>query len=152
MTDADDKPTSATPKPTVVNLTTLGGSSTSATAEEPVIDFKPLANLIHSFHSGDYATFFTSLASVETKFLSQDRYLFENKFWFVREMRLRGYAQLLQSYKVVGLENMAKSFGVSVNWLDKDLASFIAAGRLGGVIDRVKGVVVTEREGGKNKQ
>lgn len=154
MEDAEEaKQSSTTPKPTAVNLATLGtSSSTSTTTEEPVIDFKHLASLIESFYSGDYSRFFVSLAKVENDFLAQDRYLFEHKSWFVREMRLRGYAQLLQSYKVVGLENMAKSFGVSVNWLDKDLASFIAAGRLGGVIDRVKGIVVTEREGGKNKQ
>ncbi|QIX01428.1 hypothetical protein AMS68_006945 [Peltaster fructicola] len=148
--ETDEDKSSATPKPPVVNLATLGSSS--ATTEEPTIDFRSLANMIQSFYSGDYSTFFTALAKVETLFLSQDRYLFEHKSWLVREMRLRGYAQLLQSYKVVGLESMARSFGVSVAWLDKDLASFIAAGRLGGVIDRVKGVVVTEREGGKNKQ
>jgi len=67
-------------------------------------------------------------------------------------MRLRAYTQLLQSYRVVSLESMAKSFGVGAAWLDKDLAPFIASGRLGATIDRVKGVVETRREEGKNKQ
>lgn len=144
--------TSATP--TAVNLTTLGkASSTSATGvEEPTINFRPLASMIQSFYSGDYATFFKALAKVDIVFLARERHLFEHRSWFVREMRLRAYAQLLQSYKVVGLESMARSFGVTVDWLDKDLASFIAGGRLSGVIDRVKGIVVTEQEGGKNKQ
>lgn len=150
--DEQGDASTATPKPTAVNLSTLGASSASAAQEEAAVDFRPLASMIQSLYSGDYSAFFTALASVETAFLARDRHLFEHKSWFVRDMRLRAYAQLLQSYRIVGLDSMARSFGVSVAWLDRDLASFIAAGRLGGVIDRVKGVVVTEREGGKNKQ
>lgn len=36
---------------------------------------------------------------------------------------------------------MASSFGVSIDWLDRDLAPFIAGGRLQCMVDRVKGVV-----------
>jgi 26S proteasome regulatory subunit N7 len=67
-------------------------------------------------------------------------------------MRLRAYAQLLQSYKIVGLESMANSFGVTVDWLDKDLAPFIASQRLPCTIDRVRGVIETQRADDKNKQ
>lgn len=149
-TDSEPKKATTTPKPTVVNLTTLGsGNDTEA---EPEIDFSPLATMVSSLYSGNYSSFFTSLAAVETNFVSQDRYLFEHKNWFVREMRLRAYAQLLQSYKVVGLESMASSFGVSVAWLDKDLAPFIASQRLPCTIDRVKGVIETQRPDDKNKQ
>lgn len=138
----------ATPKPTAVNLTTLASGSADAQAQakaEPTIDFRPLATMIQSLYSGTYNTFFTSLAAVETNFLSNDRYLFEHRTYYVREMRLRAYSQLLQSYRIVGLESMAKSFGVSIEWLDKDLAVFIAGGRLGCVIDRVRGVIETRR-------
>lgn len=152
---AVDKPATATPKPTAVNLTTLASGSASATAQaaaEPTVDFKPLATLIHSLYAGNYAAFFTSLASVEQGFLATDRYLYEHRAWFVREMRFRAYAQLLASYKVVGLDSMAGSFGVSTSWLDRDLAPFIAGGRLAGVIDRVKGVIETQRSEDKNRQ
>ena len=119
-TDGEKPDATTTPKPTVVNLTTLGSSSAAAQAqEEPVVDFKPLASMIQSLYSGNYSNFFSALAAVESNFLARDRYLYEHKSWFVREMRLRAYAQLLQSYKVVGLESMANSFGVSVEWLDK---------------------------------
>jgi 26S proteasome regulatory subunit N7 len=146
---------SATPKPTAVNLTTLASGSADAEAQakaEPTIDFRPLASMIQSLYSGNYDTFFTALASVETNFLSTDRYLYEHRTYYVREMRLRAYSQLLQSYRIVGLESMAKSFGVSVEWLDKDLAVFIAGGRLGCVIDRVRGVIETRRSGEKEGQ
>ncbi|OQO11274.1 hypothetical protein B0A48_05530 [Cryoendolithus antarcticus] len=138
-----------------VNLTTLGTASSSsapAVSEEPEIDFTPLATLISSLYAGNYASFFKALATVESDFLSRDRYLYEHKAWYVREMRLKAYSQLLQSYRVVGLDSMAQSFGVSVEWLDRDLAPFIAGRRLNCVIDRVKGIIETQRGGGKDGQ
>ena len=119
MKDASKSTTSATPTPapTAVNLTALG-SSAPQEAEAPV-DFTPLAGLVRSLYMGNYSAFFLALAAVEENFLSQDRYLYEHKGWFVREMRLRGYQQLLQSYRVVGLGSMAKDFGISVDFLDR---------------------------------
>ncbi|KAG9709186.1 PCI-domain-containing protein, partial [Aureobasidium melanogenum] len=147
-----DTTSSATPKPAVVNLTTLSSGSAEQEKAEPEIDFSPLAQMIRSLYSGHYQNFFRALSTVETQFLAQDHYLYEHRRWYVKEMRLRAYAQLLQSYKVVGLESMAQSFGVSVDWLDRDLAPFIASQRLPCTIDRVKGVIETQRAGDKNKQ
>ncbi|KAI9806524.1 MAG: hypothetical protein M1833_003711 [Piccolia ochrophora] len=144
----------ATPAPaaTAVNLTTLGQSSTGQPEVETPIDFAPLAQLVSSLYTGNYQAFFLALAAVEESFLSQDRYLFEHRGWFVREMRLRGYQQLLQSYRVVGLGSMAHDFGVSVDFLDRDLAKFIAADRIPCTIDRVNGLIETNRPDDKNKQ
>ena len=104
---------------TVVNLTTLGTGSGEQANEETPVDFSPLAGLVNSLYTGNYKSFFVSLAAVEDNFLSQDRYLFEHRGWYVREMRLRGYQQLLQSYRVVGLSSMAGDFGVTVDYLDR---------------------------------
>jgi len=104
---------------TAVNLTALGAGGGSQAEKEPDIDFTPLAGLVRSLYLGNYKTFFLALAAVEENFLSLDRYLHEHKNWFVREMRLRGYQQLLQSYRIVGLKSMASAFGVSVDFLDK---------------------------------
>lgn len=101
-----------------VNLTMLGASTDQPEAEMAV-DFSPLAMLVSSLYSGRYKTFFQALANVEEQFLTQDRYLHEHKNWFIREMRLRAYQQLLQSYRVVGLESMANQFGVTVDFLDR---------------------------------
>lgn len=146
-----DVDSSATPKPAAVNLTTLGNSSYQEKAE-PEIDFTPLAQMINSLYAGNYQLFFKALGNVETNFLSQDRYLYEHRRWYVKEMRCRAYAQLLQSYKIVSLQSMAQSFGVSVDWLDRDLAPFIASQRLPCTIDRVRGVVETRVADDKNKQ
>jgi 26S proteasome regulatory subunit N7 len=104
---------------TAVNLTALGSSASGQLEVETSVDFSPLASLVKSLYNGDYRSFFAALAAVEENFLSQDRYLWEHKGWFVREMRLRGYQQLLQSYRVVGLGSMAHDFGVSVDFLDR---------------------------------
>lgn len=108
-----------TPGPTAVNLTTLGSSSNGPAELEAPVDFSPLASLVNSLYIGDYRSFFLALAAVEENFLCQDRYLYEHRGWFVREMRLRGYQQLLQSYRIVGLGSMANDFGVSVDFLDR---------------------------------
>jgi 26S proteasome regulatory subunit N7 len=151
-----------------VNLTMLGQSRTGQQDEQVHIDFKPLANLVSSLYNGNYQSFFIALGKVEDNFLSQDRYLCEHRQWYVREMRLRGYQQLLQSYRKVGLESMAKDFGVSVYFLDKyvipscsridhtnvtrDLSNFIATDRVPCTIDRVQKVIETNRPDDKNKQ
>jgi 26S proteasome regulatory subunit N7 len=149
----DDGPAVPTTK-TAVNLTTLGTSSGDFPEVELAIDFSPLALLVSSLYTGNYKAFFQALARVEEEFLTQDRYLNEHRNWYIREMRLRAYQQLLQSYRVVGLDSMAHDFGVTVDFLDRDLAKFIAAGRIPCTIDRVsgKGVIETNRPDDKNKQ
>ena len=114
-----------TPAPTAVNLTTLGSSNDGKVEAETPIDFTPLAGLVRSLYVGNYRSFFLALAGVEENFLTQDRYLYEHRGWFVREMRLRGYQQLLQSYRIVGLKSMATDFGVSVDFLDRFVLSAV---------------------------
>jgi 26S proteasome regulatory subunit N7 len=120
MSDASANPSSATPsaKVTAVNLATLG-STTDQPEAEMAVDFGPLAQLVSSLYNGRYKLFFQALALVEEQFLNLDRYLHEHKGWFIREMRLRAYQQLLQSYRVVGLDSMANDFGVTVEFLDR---------------------------------
>lgn len=116
MEDASTSPAAA--RVAVVNLTTLG-SSVDQPEAEMAVDFGPLAQLVSSLYNGRYKLFFQALALVEEQFLTQDRYLHEHKGWFIREMRLRAYQQLLQSYRVVGLDSMANDFGVTVDFLDR---------------------------------
>ncbi|KAL0640295.1 proteasome regulatory particle subunit [Maublancomyces gigas] len=114
--------------------------------------YSSLETLVNSLYLCDYKSFFVALAEVEERFLSRDRIIAEHKAWFVRDMRRRAYAQLLESYRVVGLESMAKAFGVSVEWLDRDLSKFIPSKKLNCTIDRVNGVIETNRPDDKNKQ
>jgi 26S proteasome regulatory subunit N7 len=51
----------------------------------------------------------------------------------------------LESYKSVTLESMANAFGVSPEFIDKELSDFIVGGRLTAKIDKVAGVIETNR-------
>ncbi|KAF8533578.1 26S proteasome subunit RPN7-domain-containing protein [Trichophaea hybrida] len=140
-------------------LAVLGSKQTSASdGDVEMADigntegFESLETLINSFYTCDYKSFFLSLAEVEEKFLNRDRVLAEHKPWFVREMRRHAYTQLLESYRVVSLQNMADQFGVSVDWLDRDLSKFIPSKKLNCTIDRVNGVIETNRPDDKNRQ
>ena len=53
--------------------------------------------------------------------------------------------QFLESYKSVMLASMAGAFGVSAEFMDAELADFIVAGRLTAKIDKVAGVIETNR-------
>ena len=141
--------------------------------------FESLESLVNNLYLCNYKEFFVALAEVEERFLKRDRILAEHRRWYIREMRRRSYAQLLESYKVVGIEKMAEAFGVSVDFLDRyvvafsllltfllpksslttkfrfiysDLSSFIPSGALNCTIDRVNGNIETNRPDNKNKQ
>jgi 26S proteasome regulatory subunit N7 len=62
------------------------------------------------------------------------------------------YSQYLESYRSVTLASSAKAFGVSIEFLDKELARFIASGRLNAKIDKCAGIVETNRPDAKNAQ
>ena len=48
-----------------------------------------------------------------------DRYLATHSRYYIREMRIKAYTQLLESYRSVSLVHMAKSFGVGVEFMDR---------------------------------
>ncbi|KAJ1790749.1 proteasome regulatory particle subunit [Coemansia sp. RSA 2523] len=108
--------------------------------------------MLRSLYECNYASFFVALADVETQHLRVSRYLFAHRRYFTREMRIRAYAQLLESYLSLTLKSMAESFGVSQEFIDSELSRFVAAGRLHCVIDKVGGIVVTNRPDTKNAQ
>ncbi|KAJ2425179.1 proteasome regulatory particle subunit, partial [Coemansia sp. RSA 2524] len=97
--------------------------------------------MLRSLYECNYASFFVALADVETQHLRVSRYLFAHRRYFTREMRIRAYAQLLESYLSLTLKSMAESFGVSQEFIDSELSRFVAAGRLHCVIDKVGGIV-----------
>lgn len=95
--------------------------------------------------------------------------------YYVREMRILAYSQLLESYRSLTLGYMAEAFGVSTEFIDqcvhvcyhvfkpvcktvtrfshthllsfflRELSRFIAAGRLHCKIDKVNEIVETNR-------
>lgn len=108
-------------------------------------------NYLFSLYECRYADFFKSLAYVE-QFMRMDRYFEKHYTYYVREMRIIAYNQLLESYSSLTLTYMAGAFGVSTQFIDKELSRFIAAGRLHCKVDRVNEIVETNRPDNKNWQ
>jgi 26S proteasome regulatory subunit N7 len=58
--------------------------------------------------------------------------------------------QYLESYHTVSLPSMAGTFGVSVDFLDRELSDLVACGRLSCKIDKVRGVIESNRPDTRN--
>ena len=63
----------------------------------------------------------TFAAEVETTYLASSRLLSQHTRYYVREMRIKAYAQLLESYRSVTMASLCTAFGVNEPWLDADL-------------------------------
>ncbi|XP_023649742.1 26S proteasome non-ATPase regulatory subunit 6 [Paramormyrops kingsleyae] len=106
---------------------------------------------LFSLYECRYSVFFQSLAMVEQE-MKKD-WLFASHYrYYVREMRILAYSQLLESYRSLTLGYMAEAFGVSTEFIDQELSRFIAAGRLHCKIDKVNEIVETNRPDSKNWQ
>jgi len=110
-----------------------------------------LGPLMTSLYDCNYAVAFTSLANI-TDMLKKDRFLAPHAGFYCKEMKIIAYTQMLESYRSVQLESMAAAFGVTSEFLDRELSRFIAIGRLHCKIDKVGGVVETNRSDSKNAQ
>jgi len=118
---------------------------------EVLFEKKDVKQYLFSLYDCHYAQFFRSLADVEV-LLKNDRFFNSHYRYYVREMRVLAYTQLLESYRSLTLEYMANAFGVTIDFIDKELSRFIAVGRLHCKIDKVSGIVETNRPDSKNWQ
>ncbi|CAA7027322.1 unnamed protein product [Microthlaspi erraticum] len=122
-----------------------------------VIDKIPfLSEFLNSFYNCHYKDFLSAFVmtysdtSGLTEQIKLDRYLNPHFRFYMREVRTMIYTQFLDSYKSVTTESMAKEFGLSVDFLDQELSSFVPAGKLDCKIDKVAGIVETNRSDVKN--
>lgn len=113
---------------------------------------EPLSIMTNSLYTGDYASFLRALADVEVQILKVSPYLASHSAYYVREMRCKAYSQLMESYMSLNLRSMASTFGVSIEYLESDLSRLIPQKKLNCVVDKVSGVVVTNRPDTKNAQ
>jgi len=107
------------------------------------------APFLNCLYECKYAEFMKAFASVSDQ-IRNDMYLYPHMRYFMREIRVVAYNQFLESYKSVTMQSMATQFGVSIDFLDRELSSFIAAGRLNCKIDKVAGIIETNRPGARN--
>lgn len=115
-----------------------------------VVDQLPgIGKLVNSLHQCKYSEFMHAFPTVADQVLGA-AWLTEHHRYFLREARIMAYGQFLQSYKSVTTASMAAAFAVSEEFLDVELSNFIVNGRLNAKIDKVKGVLVTNRPDAKN--
>eukprot|EP01097_Dermamoeba_algensis_P000591 TRINITY_DN1202_c0_g1_i3.p1 TRINITY_DN1202_c0_g1~~TRINITY_DN1202_c0_g1_i3.p1 ORF type:complete len:386 (-),score=85.96 TRINITY_DN1202_c0_g1_i3:119-1276(-) len=117
-----------------------------------VIETLPhIGPLVNSLYKSDYKKFFQALAEVIDQ-IKQDWLLAPHSRYICRELRVKAYAQLLESYRSVTMESLAADFGISIDFLDRELSRFIASGRLHCKVDKVSGIVETNRPDSSNAQ
>ncbi|VDN57475.1 unnamed protein product [Dracunculus medinensis] len=105
---------------------------------------------LEAFYCCKYDELFVVLAQLENEYLKLDRYLTPHYSFYSRAMRLKAYEQFISPYKTVRLDMMAKDFGVSKAFIDKELHRLIAAGHLHCRIDAVRGVIEMNHPDTKN--
>ncbi|GAB9464483.1 26S proteasome non-atpase regulatory subunit 6 [Globisporangium polare] len=110
-----------------------------------------LADFMNGLYECNYKHFFTAMVDIQP-YILRDKYLSAHVRFMYRELRVLAYSQFLEAYRSVTIQSMATAFGVSVEFLDTELARFIAAGRLNAKIDKVAGVIETNRPDAKNAQ
>ncbi|VDM95513.1 unnamed protein product [Thelazia callipaeda] len=113
-------------------------------------DLVPVKQYLEAFYGCRYDELFLVLAKLESERLKFDRYLAPHYNFYSRMMRLKAYQQFLTPYKTVRLDMMAKDFGVSKEFIDKELHRLIAAGQLHCKIDAVRGIIIMNHPDTKN--
>ena len=81
--------------------------------------------------------------------VGKDLYLRDHVAYYAKEMRLVAYKQYLEAFKSVTIENMAQAFGISNEFLDVELSNFIYMGKLNCKIDKVSGIIESNRSNRK---
>ncbi|KAG5725430.1 26S proteasome non-ATPase regulatory subunit 6 [Termitomyces sp. T112] len=115
-------------------------------------DLPILGDLIKNLYDCHYDKFFLALATLEQTLLLPSRILSPHARFYIREMRILAYSQLLESYQSLTMESLSRAFGVSIEFVDSELSRFIANGRLHASIDKVHGIVETTRPSMKQAQ
>lgn len=123
----------------------------SPDVRQVVRDVEDVKNFVESLYNCDYKLFNSQLL-IAYKTICRDRLMAKHVSYYVKEMRVRAYNQFLEAYKSVTISSMAKSFGVSIDFIDGELFRFISMGRLNAKIDKTAGIIETNRPDAKNAQ
>ena len=116
-----------------------------------LVDSPLLSELLHAFYECRYSHFLRALTALYPR-LARDRFLAPHAAWYLREMTLAAYTQYLEAYRCVTLRGMADAFGLTVPFLDAELAGYIASGRVSAKIDAIAGTITSTRPDAKNAQ
>ena len=107
-------------------------------------DIPHLKQFSDSFYNCEYKPFFQAFVHIIDT-VKKDPYLKDHVNYYSKEMRLVAYRQYLEAFKSVTIQNMAEAFGVQNDFLDTELSNFIYSGKLNCKIDKVSGVIESNR-------
>lgn len=113
-------------------------------------DIPNLKQYLESFYNCEYRSFFESFAEILDQ-IQADIYLRDHTGYYAKEMRLVAYRQYLESFKSVTIKNMAHAFGVTETFLDVELSNFIYNGKINCKIDKVAGIIESNRPNKKQE-
>ena len=102
----------------------------------------PNVQLLLSLYHLNYAEFFDALAEVE-QHLSSDLWFSTHLSYLIKELRVRAYKQFLEPYEALQISAMATSFGVTEDFIEREMRRFIFSRKLNAKIDRVAGTIHT---------
>lgn len=102
---------------------------------------KTLYDFVFSLYQSKYSKYFESFINLHESLVVHDKYLKAHDTLIIKRARIIVYSQYLESYRTVTLQKMASDFGVSVEFLDKELSELIASRKLNCKIDKIAGVV-----------
>lgn len=100
-----------------------------------------LKKFLQTIYGMQYKQFFSVLIELNDQVLIQDVLLSRHRQFLLKRARIVIYSLFLESYKTVKLDKMAQSFGVSVEFLDQELADLISQKYINCKIDKVNLVV-----------
>ena len=114
------------------------------------VDVPELLEMGNALFMSNYAVFMENLKKVVVLMLNDD-ILNQSVDWWCREMRIKAYTQMMRSYLSVKLDVFAMEFGMNVEFIEKELETFIAQGRLHCQIDKVNGIVMNSHKDKRNE-
>jgi len=103
-----------------------------------------LQRFLNSIYECQYREFFDAALEINQSLL-REPFFAPHARYFLRQARIVAYKQFTQAYCSIRLTSMAASFGVSPQFLDRDLSDLIYCGRLPCKIDAVKGIIESVR-------
>lgn len=107
-------------------------------------NMKDMQGLLNSYHKCNYQDFFPKLLEVRERVMA-DEFLKKHEKYILRQSRIIIYTQFMESYKTVTLDNMAQNFGVSPEFIDRELSEFIASKKIHCKIDKLKGIIESQK-------
>lgn len=108
-----------------------------------------LHGFVYSFYHCDYKTFLEKTIKIALR-VKMDKYIGRHYRYFLRQTRVRAYRQFLEPFKSVTLKNMGMAFGVSEEFIENEVSTFIANGKLNCKIDKVNGSIESNQPNERN--